>query len=286
VKWVKSDIQMLLGFHATQSGQAARAVGSRGGFPGRIRCSSRSTRSTVASGAPQCGYSEMRSPPARRCGAEDSILARADSTSSALQGLQDPCPVLGRDARLIVRRIPKCNTSKLQDPLFPAWRLQAESTHRGHAIIEQVIADLKGFALAQLPSGKFAANAAWLAAPQTRSTPPAPSGSWPAAHSRKPSPLPSAPLARSARRLRLRLPPDWSWAALWQQLWTAVMTHPDHRAHDSRTPRRSRPDRPGKHAHRIEPLKPAMTTPRNATVTSYRWIEAQPHQGQRIRLVH
>ena len=38
----------------------------------------------------------------------------------------------------------------------------ADKTHRGHAIIEQVHADLKNSALAHLPSGKFAANAAWL----------------------------------------------------------------------------------------------------------------------------
>ena len=33
---------------------------------------------------------------------------------------------------------------------------------RGHAIIEQVHADLKGSALAHLPSGVFTTNAAWL----------------------------------------------------------------------------------------------------------------------------
>ena len=38
----------------------------------------------------------------------------------------------------------------------------ADKTHRGHAIIEQVHADLKNSALAHLPSGKFTANAAWL----------------------------------------------------------------------------------------------------------------------------
>ena len=38
----------------------------------------------------------------------------------------------------------------------------ADKTHRGHAIIEQVHADLKNSALAHLPSGVFAANAAWL----------------------------------------------------------------------------------------------------------------------------
>ena len=40
--------------------------------------------------------------------------------------------------------------------------VSADKTHRGHAIIEQVHADLKHAALAHLPSGKFTANAAWL----------------------------------------------------------------------------------------------------------------------------
>ena len=38
----------------------------------------------------------------------------------------------------------------------------AEADHRRHAIIEQVIADLKNGPLAHLPSGQFTANAAWL----------------------------------------------------------------------------------------------------------------------------
>ena len=41
--------------------------------------------------------------------------------------------------------------------------LAAESTHRDHAIVEQVIAELKNGPLAHLPSGVFTANAAWLA---------------------------------------------------------------------------------------------------------------------------
>jgi hypothetical protein len=40
--------------------------------------------------------------------------------------------------------------------------LAAEAAHRDHAITEQTITDLKNSALAHLPSGKFAANAAWL----------------------------------------------------------------------------------------------------------------------------
>jgi hypothetical protein len=79
-------------------------------------------------------------------------------------------------ARLIVRRVrDKAKTAPGQGELFPAWRyhavftdspfelVQAEEQHRGHAIIEQVIADLSDGPLAHLPSGKFTANAAWLA---------------------------------------------------------------------------------------------------------------------------
>jgi hypothetical protein len=80
------------------------------------------------------------------------------------------------DARLIIRRVRDQNTKAAagQDELFPVWRyhavftdspfetLQAEEQHRGHAIIEQVFADWADGPLAHLPSGKFAANAAWL----------------------------------------------------------------------------------------------------------------------------
>lgn len=40
--------------------------------------------------------------------------------------------------------------------------LDAETNHRDHAIIEQLNADLIDGPLAHLPSGNFAANAAWL----------------------------------------------------------------------------------------------------------------------------
>ncbi|HEY3086592.1 MAG TPA: hypothetical protein VGJ59_00830 [Jatrophihabitantaceae bacterium] len=40
--------------------------------------------------------------------------------------------------------------------------LDAEADHRRHAVIEQVIADLKNGPLAHLPSGRFNANGAWL----------------------------------------------------------------------------------------------------------------------------
>ena len=40
--------------------------------------------------------------------------------------------------------------------------LQAEGQHRGHAVVEQVFADVTSGPLAHMPSGVFAANAAWL----------------------------------------------------------------------------------------------------------------------------
>jgi hypothetical protein len=80
-------------------------------------------------------------------------------------------------ARLIVRRVRDKNPKAApgQGELFPAWRyhavftdspyelIQAEEQHRGHAVTEQLLADLNDGPLAHLPSGKFNANAAWLA---------------------------------------------------------------------------------------------------------------------------
>ena len=79
-------------------------------------------------------------------------------------------------ARLIVRRVRDLNKQAAagQGELFPVWRyhavftdspftlLQAEEQHRGHAQVEQVLADWADGPLAHLPSGSFPANAAWL----------------------------------------------------------------------------------------------------------------------------
>ena len=40
--------------------------------------------------------------------------------------------------------------------------MEADLTHRAHAVIEQVFADLISGPLAHLPSGRFGANGAWL----------------------------------------------------------------------------------------------------------------------------
>ena len=81
------------------------------------------------------------------------------------------------DGRLIVRRVRRLNPNPAaqgQGELFAAHRYhavftdspfqlgQAESDHRGHAIVEQVFADLIDGPWAHLPSSAFNANAAWV----------------------------------------------------------------------------------------------------------------------------
>jgi hypothetical protein len=74
-------------------------------------------------------------------------------------------------ARLVVRRV---KDACYPDALFPVWRYhpfftntdlpvaEADITHRQHAIIETVFADLIDGPLAHLPSGRFGANSAWI----------------------------------------------------------------------------------------------------------------------------
>lgn len=147
--------------------------------------------------------------------------------------------------RLLVRRVKRLNPASIspdQDELFTLWRhhavfvtspfemLQAESQHRAHAVVEQVIADAAASALAHLPSGVFNANAAWavlwaIAHNLTRAA-----GTLASAfHARATTStirahLINVParLARGARRLTLHLPQGWPWQAAWNGLHAAV----------------------------------------------------------------
>ena len=89
------------------------------------------------------------------------------------------------NARLIVRRVKRLNPKSVpqgQRELFAQYRhhglltdspltmLQAESDHRDHAIVEQVIADLKASALAHLPSGALRPTVPGSCSPRSRST--------------------------------------------------------------------------------------------------------------------
>jgi len=152
-------------------------------------------------------------------------------------------------ARLIVRRVRDLNKKAAdgQDELFPVWRyhavftdspfelVQAEGQHRDHAVVEQVFADVTSGPLAHMPSGVFAANAAWLAIAAM-------------AHNllRAAGALASLPLAkaraatirrdliavaaRTARHGRghlvLHLPEGWHREQEWRNLWDAASGPP------------------------------------------------------------
>jgi hypothetical protein len=112
--------------------------------------------------------------------------------------------------------------------------LAAETTHRQHAVIEQVNADLKAGPLAHLPSGKFAANSAWLVLATIAFNLTRAAGALASTfHARATTGTIRAQLiavpariARSARRLRLHLPRDWPWEQAWSQLFDATCGPP------------------------------------------------------------
>lgn len=152
-------------------------------------------------------------------------------------------------ARLIVRRVKRLNPATVpagQEELFAAHRhhavftdstlgmLDAETAHRGHAIIEQVIADLKNSALAHLPSGKFAANAAWLSLAGIAHNLTRAAGALASRFHAKATTATirrqlitvPARIARSARRITMHLPEQWPWQPAWQQLFDATRAGP------------------------------------------------------------
>lgn len=151
-------------------------------------------------------------------------------------------------ARLVVRRVrrlrPRTSDGSVQGELFADWRhhafvtnstlttIEADQRHRDHAIVEQVIAELKDGPLAHLPSGHYAANAAWvafaalafnlaraasLAAGMTTAR-------W-ASLRRRIINVP-ARLATTARRIVVHLPTHWPWASAWTTLWDAATGPP------------------------------------------------------------
>ena len=142
-------------------------------------------------------------------------------------------------ARLVVRRVR--DQTKL-DELFPLWRyhpfftnsteptVQADLTHRQHAVIETMFADLIDGPLAHLPSGRFPSNYAWaLCAMITHNLlraadtldPAKPAAARGATLRRQIVHVP-ARLAQPQRRPVLHLPQHWPWAQRWLAIWTAV----------------------------------------------------------------
>jgi len=148
-------------------------------------------------------------------------------------------------ARLIVRRVRDLADHPDQGELLAAWRyhafltdtrlatVDADLAHRQHAIIEQVIADLKASAAAHLPSGRFTANAAWFTLATVAFNLTRAAGVLAGTrHARATTPtlrqhLITVParVITSGRRLHLRLPTHWPWAPAWLTLH-AALGHP------------------------------------------------------------
>ena len=137
----------------------------------------------------------------------------------------------GAPVRLIVRRLKPTPGSQLA--LFATYSyhgfitdrdgemLELEADHRRHAEIENAIRDLKhGVGLNHLPSGRFAANAAWLAVQVMAHN----IARWTARIGLGEQVVTTKTLrrrffslagriTRSARRLTLHLPQRWPWEA-------------------------------------------------------------------------
>ncbi len=139
-------------------------------------------------------------------------------------------------ARLIVRRV---KDARFRDALFPVWRYHpfftntdlpvetADITHRQHAIIETVFADLIDGPLAHIPSGRFGANSAWILCAAIAHNLLRAAGVLAGGHHgrargstlrRKIVNIP-ARLARPQRRPVLHLPTHWPWSRAWLTLW-------------------------------------------------------------------
>ena len=161
----------------------------------------------------------------------------AETTFTAFASTKHPVT-----ARLIVRRVR--DQTKLAE-LFPVWRhhpfftnsteptADADLTHRRHALIETVFADLIDGPLAHLPSGRFASNSAWAicamithnllrAAGTLSSTELAVARGATLRHRIVNVP---ARLARPQRRPVLHLPAHWPWAERWLTIWDSVFEH-------------------------------------------------------------
>ena len=146
---------------------------------------------------------------------------------TAAAGAQRQCAVVGLENCSVVSAGLVSEVKLAGGPVPTADEMPA----RQHAIIEQVHADLKNFALAHLPSNHFSANAAWLvcaviafnltraaatltgAARLVKAT---------TASIRRTLISVPARIASSARRLTLHLPTDWPWETAWNMLFDSV----------------------------------------------------------------
>ncbi len=214
---------------------AARRHNARFSITARQDCSVRKAIATIAESA----WTPIRYPNAIWDSEEQRWISDAQVAEVPYTAFTSLPRAKHIDARLIVRRVPRLSpATKDQGELFATYRyhavftdtpmpmIEAEAAHRAHAIIEQVHADLKNSALAHLPSGKFAANSAWLVLAAISFNLTRAAGTLAGLFHAKATTATirnqliniPARLAHSARRLVIHLPRDWPWEQHWQQL--------------------------------------------------------------------
>jgi hypothetical protein len=163
----------------------------------------------------------------------------AETTYTPFAEQKDAAPV-----RLIVRRVRPTPGSQLAAFVLYDYHafitdrdgetLELEADHRRHAEIENAIRDLKyGMALNHLPSGRFAANGAWLAVQVIAHN----LARWTARLGLGAGIVTAKTLrrrlfglvgrlTRSARRVTLHLPARWPWAIGWSTALTRLRAIP------------------------------------------------------------
>ena len=163
----------------------------------------------------------------------------AETTYTPFADQKDAVPV-----RLIVRRVKPTPGSQLALLTLYDFHalitdrdgtmLELEADHRRHAEIENAIRDLKyGMGLNHLPSGKFAANAAWLAVQVIAHN----LARWTARLGLGTGIVTTKTLrrrlfglvgrlTRSARRVTLHLPARWPWASEFTAALTRLRATP------------------------------------------------------------
>jgi len=154
---------------------------------------------------------------------------------SSKKKTQVPCHLVVRRVKRLAPR--SADGTNEQGELFDTWRhhafitntawdaVHADACHRDHAIVEQVIAELKDGPLAHMPSGSYAANAAWtvlatiafnlaraLAVAAGHTT-----ARW--ATVRRTIINVPATLANTAHTCYLHMPTSWPWAGGWLKAW-------------------------------------------------------------------
>jgi hypothetical protein len=227
-------------FYSRKVIAAARRGGVR--FSVTIRVDKKVTRAIEA--VPADAWVEIEYPQPVWDEQQQRFVSRAQIAETTYTAFEDtPDEVT---ARLIVRRIPDLNKTQTneQGELFTVWRyhaaftnspftlIQAEAQHRGHAVIEQVFAELIDGPLAHLPSGRFDANNAWLtciaiAHNLTRAAATLAGRRYATARAatiRRHLINVAGRIARHARRLTIHLPEHWPWQEPWLRLFSA--THP------------------------------------------------------------